>query len=149
MHDVNGSDIDARLLIQWLGTEGARAALTTSKRCTIKVLRGIADSLGCTLTKEMTRQHLIDEILLVAGKRIDKPIEALFQMTEHDLVRYFTEIEVESKELLDLLKDLEIQPHREGLRGLIAFTAQQISETGRYMRIAGSSSSEQIMKPAS
>jgi len=149
MYEVNGSEIDARLLVQWLGCEGARAALVGSKRCTVKILRTMAEGLHCTLTKEMTRQQLIDSILEIAGKRIDKPLNVLFQMSEQDLVNYFTRIEVEAKELLELLKELDIQPHREGLRSMIDFAAQQISETGRYMRIATSSSPEQLMKPAS
>jgi hypothetical protein len=149
MHDLNGREIDARLLVQWVGVEGARAALTTSRRCSVKVLRSIAEGLGCMLSKEMTRQQLIDDILDVAGKRIDKPLDALFQMSHDELVEYFTRIEVESKELLELLKELDIQPQRDGLRSLIELAAQQISETGRYMRIAASSSPDRIVKPAS
>ena len=140
MQGVNGSEIDARLLVQWLGCEGATAALVSSKRCTVKVLRNMAEGLHCSLTKEMTRQQLIESILEVAGKRIDKPLDVLFQMSEKELVKYFTQIEVEAKELLELLKELEIQPHRDGLRGLIDFAAQQISETGRYIRIASPTS---------
>jgi hypothetical protein len=147
MHDMNGSEIDVRLLVRWLGSEGAKAALTASRRCSVKVLRSIAEGLGCVLTKEMSRQQLITEIIEVASKRIDKPLEALYQMSREELIAYFTEKEVESKELLDLLKELDVQPHREGLRGLIEFTAQQISETGRFMRIAGSSAPEHAAEP--
>ena len=149
MQDLNGREIDARQLVHWLGSEGAKAALISSKRCTVKILRNIAERLHCSLNKEMTRQNLIDSILEVASKRIDKPLEVLFQMSENELVKYFTQIEVEPKELLELLKELEIQPHREGLRSLIDFAAQQISETGRYIRIASPKSPEPIMKPAS
>jgi hypothetical protein len=147
MHDMNGSEIDVRLLVRWLGSDGAKAALIASRRCPVKVLRGMAEGLGCVLTKEMSRQQLIAEIIEVASKRIDKPLEVLYQMSREELIAYFTEREVESKELMELLKELDVQPHREGLRGLTEFAAQQISETGRFMRIAGSSSAVQSAKP--
>lgn len=149
MQDVIGSEIDARLLVKWLGCEAAKAALVNSSRCTVKILRAMAEGLHCTLTKEMTRQQLVDSIMTVAGKRIDRPLHVLFQMSEQELVKYFTQIEVEEQELLELVKELEIQPHRDGLRGMIKFAAQQISETGRYIRIATTTSHEQFMKPAS
>lgn len=143
MHDVNEGEIDVRLLVHWVGSEGAKAALTTSRRCSVKVLRTIAERLGCVLSREMNRQQLITEILEVANKRIDKPLDALFQMSHNELVEYFTRIEVETKELLELLKELDVPHHRDGLRNLIEFTAQQISETGVYMRIAAPSSRNQ------
>ena len=149
MHELNDCEIDVRLLIRWLGTDGVKAALTSSRRCTVKVLRTIAESLGCTLNKEMSRQQLILDILEIASKRIDKPLETLYQMSREELIDYFTTIEVESKELLDLLQGLDIRPHRDGLRSLIEFAAQQISETGRFMRIAGSSTSNWHTKPIS
>jgi len=149
MHALNGSEIDVRLLIRWLGTDGVKAALTSSRRCSVKVLRTIAEGLGCTLTKEMSRQELITDIMDVASKRIDKPLEALYTMSCEELIDYFTAIEVESKELLELLKGLDIQPQRDGLRSLIEFAAQQISETGRFMRIAGLSASNSPTKPIS
>lgn len=148
MHDLNGSEIDVRLLVRWLGSEGVKAALTISRRCSVKVLRTIAEGLGCILPKEMNRQQLIAEIIEVASKRIDKSLEALFLLSRDELVEYFTQIGVESKELLELLKELDIQPHRDGLRSLIEFAAQQISETGRFMRIASPMSGQPAKPPA-
>jgi len=147
MHDINTSTIDVRLLFQWLGSEGTKAALTTSRRCSVKVLRSIAEGLGCVLNRDLSRQQLINEIIEVAGKRIDRPLEALYQMSYEELVDYFTGIGVETKELLELLKELDVQPHRDGLRSLIDFAAQQISETGRFMRIAAPSSQDHSDKP--
>ena len=147
MHDITEGEIDVRLLVHWVGSEGAKAALTTSRRCSVKVLRTIAERLGCVLSKDMSRLQLITEILEVANKRIDKPLDALFQMNHNELVKYFTTIEVETKELLELLKELDVQPHRDGLRNLIEFAAQQISETGLYMRIAAPSSRNQATAP--
>ena len=146
MHEMNGSDIDVRILVRWLGSEGVKAALTNSRRCSVRVLRAIAEGLGCVPAKDTSRQQLITEIIDIASKRIDKPLESLFQMSRDELVEYFTKIEVEPKELLELLKELDIQPQRDGLRSLIEFTSQQISETGRFMRIA-SPSSERSAKP--
>ena len=143
MHDINDGEIDVRLLVHWVGSEGAKAALITSRRCSVKVLRTIAERLGCVLSREMNRLQLITEIVDVANKRIDKPLDALFQMSHNELVDYFSRIEVETKELLELLKELDVSPHRDGLRNLIEFAAQQISDTGIYMRIAAPSSRKQ------
>lgn len=145
MRTINGKGVDVRLLVEWLGSEGTKAGLTTSRRCSVKVLRLIAEGMGCAIRKDMNRQQIIDEIVDVASRRVDKPLDSLFKMSQQELVDYFTGIEVEPKELLELLKRLDIEPHREGLRSLIEFTAQQISETGRYMRIA--SSPDQGSKP--
>ena len=129
--------IDPRQLVRWLGTDGARAGLTQSKRLTIDVLRNIAESLEIRLPEKTNRQQWIDEIVKVASRRIDKPIHELFEMDEQALLNYFERIEVEPAEMLDILKELDVSPRREGRRSLLEFAAKELSETGRFMRIAG------------
>ena len=129
--------IDPRQLVRWLGPEGARAGLTTSRRLTIDVLRQIAATLDIKLPEKTNRQQWVDEIVKVASRRIDKPIEQLFEMDEQAILDYFERIEVESPEILDLLKELDLSPRREGRRSLLTFAAKELSETGRFMRIAG------------
>jgi len=129
--------IDPRQLVRWLGTEGARAGLTNSKRLTIDVLREIARSLDIKLSEKANRQQWVDEIVKIASRRIDKPIDQLFDMEEQEILNYFEHIEVESPEILDLLRELDLSPRREGRRSLLEFAAKELSETGRFMRIAG------------
>jgi hypothetical protein len=60
-------------------------------------------------------------------------------MSKDDLIEYFEDCDVESSELLDLLKKLDVTPRpKESRKSLIQFVAQEFSETGRFMRIAGS-----------
>jgi hypothetical protein len=129
--------VDPRQLVRWLGTDGARAGLVQSKRITIDVLRQIAQSLDVRLPEKATRQQWIDEIVKVANRRIDKSISELFSMDQQSLLDYFERIDVEPSEILDILKELDLSPRRESRRSLLEFAARELSETGRFMRIAG------------
>lgn len=131
---------DARLLVRWLGVEGARAGLLQSKRTTIESLRKMANALKLDVPEKTTRQQLVDQLVRVASRRIDKSIDELFSMEQDSLLEYFEQIEVEPAELLDILKELNLTPRRkEGRRSILEFAARELSETGRFMRIAGKS----------
>jgi len=130
---------DARQLVRLLGIEGARAGLLQSKRMTVETLRKMAEPLKLNLPERTTRQQLIDELVKVASRRIDKSIDELFSMDKDALMDYFERVEVEPEELLDILKELNLSPRREGRRSLLEFAARELSETGRFMRIAGKS----------
>jgi len=107
---------------------------------TIESLRKMADALRLDLPEKTTRQQLIDELVKVASRRIDKSIDELFSMEQESLLEYFEQIEVEPAELLDILKELNLTPRRkEGRRSVLEFAARELSETGRFMRIAGKS----------
>lgn len=131
--------VDPRVLVRCLGPEGARAGMTQSKKLTVDVLRTMAESLEIKLPDKTPRQQWIDEIVKVANRRIDKPLRELFDMNEEALLTYFETVEVETPELLDLLKELDLHPRREGRRSLLEFAARELSETGRFMRITGHS----------
>lgn len=138
------STFDARLLVRWLGVEGARVGLMQSKKVTLEILRAAGQALNVSVPEKATRQQWIDEIVKVASRRIDKSINELFEMDQRTLVEYFERMEVEPAEILDILKELDVSPHRkEGRRNLLEFAARQLSETGRFMRIAGKDPAEQ------
>jgi hypothetical protein len=130
---------DARQLVRWLGIDGARAGLIQSKRMTIESLRKMAETLNLELPEKATRQQVIDELVKVASRRIDKSMDELFSMEQEALLEYFERMEVEPAELLDILKELNLTPRREGRRSVMEFAARELSETGRFMRIAGKS----------
>jgi len=130
--------IDAKLLVQWLGTAGAKAGLMQSKTCTIEALGALVKSLGLTPAKPTSRTQLIDDIVKAASKRIDKPLDELYQLSNEDLLAYFHKIEPTSEELLDLLRELDLTPKKEGHKGLMELAARELSETGRFRRIASS-----------
>ena len=129
-------DVDVRLLTRWLGAAGAKAGLRESRQCTIEALAEMARGVGIDVERRATRKELIDELVRVASKRIDKSIEELFTMDRDELIRYFDDREVEIEELLDLLKELDLSPDRKGRRNVVNFVARELSETGRFRRIA-------------
>ena len=131
------SQIDAKQLIQWLGVEGTKAGLLNSKLITINVLRRIAESLCLKIPEKITRHQLIEEIVKVASRKIDKSTNELLAMDEQTLLNYFEDIDVELSEVLDVLKEFDLNPPRESRRSILEFAAKELSETGRFMRIAG------------
>lgn len=134
-------DIDVRLLVRWLGVPGAKAGLKESRNCSVEVLRRLAKQFEVVTGKKATRNELIEKIVRVASKRIDKSLDELFGMQQEELVSYFEDIGVEPEELLDLLKQLELDPGREGRRNLVRFVARELCETGRFKRIASKGAS--------
>lgn len=133
-------DVDVRLLVRWLGPQGAEAGLEKSKGFTIDALAAIAADLGIKFPKSTTRQQMIAEIVKVANRRIDKPVEDLVKMSHDELVAYLERVDPAREELLDLLKGIDATPSKEGRRGLIEFAARELSETGRFIRIAAGGS---------
>jgi predicted nucleic acid-binding OB-fold protein len=131
-------EVDVRALTRWLGPDGARAGLEKSKACTIDVLRRLADKLGVpsTSSKVASRQQLIDDIIRVANRRIDKALSDLVSLREEELIAYFEHVDPDRDELLDLLKEIDASPAKESRKGLMRFAARELSETGRFMRIA-------------
>ena len=135
MPDVK-QPVDVRLLTRWLGADGATAGLRESRQCTVEVLAEMARGFGIDLGKRVTRKELIDELVRVARKRIDKSLDELFEMDRDALISYFDDLEVETEELLDLLKELDLTPSHKGRRNIVDFVARELSETGRFRRIA-------------
>lgn len=139
--------IDVRILVRWLGVHGAKAGLQQSRTCTTDVLSEIAQTLGITVAKSATRQQLIDDIIKVASRRIDKTVEELYQMNKEELVTYFEKVEATSEEILELLKAQNLNPHKESRRNLVEFAAQELSETGRFLRIGSAERKESDVGP--
>jgi hypothetical protein len=132
----DNKDLDVRLLTRWLGVAGAKAGLLESRQCTVEALARMARGFGIDVGRKATRQELIDQLVRVASRRIDKSIDDLFDMERDELVRYFDERGVETEELLDLLKKLDLRPDRKGRKNVINFAARELAETGRFRRIA-------------
>lgn len=105
--------IDVRLLVRWLGYDGAKAGLEKSKSCTVETLREVAIGLGIDVPSKPKRQDLVGEIIRIASRRIDKSVDEMQRMQREELVRYFEEREVEPHELLELLKNLDMDPGRQ------------------------------------
>lgn len=136
--DQEDGEIDVRLLVRWLGPDGAMAGLEKSKRHTTERLVKLGEQLGLAVPKSATRQEMLRAIVREANKRIDKPIADLVRMMREDLISYLERADPSREELLNLLKEIDATPSKEGRQGLIEFAARELSETGRFMRIATS-----------
>ncbi len=111
--------------------------MTESKLWNVEDLKIVATRLGVKFPDKATRKEMIGEIVRVANKRIQKPLEELYTMDYEQLKTYLDSIGAEPEELLELLKDLNLTPRLEGRKNLVEFAARELSETGRFMRIAG------------
>ena len=131
------AEIDIRAVVRFLGSQGARAGLTESKLWTAEALRGAAAGLGLRFPEKATRREIIEEVVRVANKRVQKPLEELYAMDFDELKGYLDSSGAEPEELLELLKALNLSPRAEGRKNLIDFAARELSETGRFMRISG------------
>jgi hypothetical protein len=128
--------LELRHLAKYLGPEGAKAGLMQSRLWTVTELKRAAESFGIKTSEKATRQQLIEEIVRIASRRIEKRVEELYKMNFEELAAYFEQIEVSPAELLDLLKELDLTPRKEGRRKLIEFASRELSETGRFMTIS-------------
>jgi len=137
-----------RLLVKWLGTQGAKSGLGDSKLWSIEALKAQAGELGLKVADKINRKDLIDEVVRAANRRITKSLDELYAMDEGQIKEYLNDVGVESEEVLELLKQVNLTPRREGLGSLIAFAARELGETGRFMRIAGKAPSSLASDPS-
>jgi len=135
---INYSNIDIRLLVEWLGVAGAKAGLMASKSCKNDVLYDIAKSFGLNFKKNISKEKMIDEIISFANKRIDRTLDDLYAMSESELKDYFEKVKATPEELLEIVGELGINPKNDGYKALVDLVSREISETGRFKRISSS-----------
>src|SRR2546425_6310412 len=96
------TEVDIRALVRCLGTQGAKAGLMESKLWTIETLKSAAIPLGVKFSDKATRKEMIEEVVRVANKRIQKPLEELYTMDFEQLTAYLDSVGAEPEELLEL-----------------------------------------------
>lgn len=130
--------IDIKLLIEWLGSDGAKAGLRGSNRMTLNELRRIADFSGIKYKSKIKRNDLIDLLILQYDKRIDKNFNELKSMRCADLAEYLDRTGCSREEIIALLNTNDIPFKKADSRvALIHHAADQISGWGMFERIAG------------
>lgn len=126
-----------KLLVEWLGEDGAQAGLDRSV-LTVAELRNLLKEMGKEVPSKARRKDIISEIIFGATKRIDAPIEELLAMNADMLLSYFEEKRPSRTELLKLLGELDFHPGSEAQKSLYKYAARQIAETGMFQRVAHS-----------
>jgi hypothetical protein len=132
---------DIKTLIQWLGSEGARAGLEYS-HYSIPELRNMAEAQGMRVPAKARRAEVVDQLMFFADQKIDKTIDDMLAMSSDDLLAYFDRTRPSRTEMLRLLEKLDFHPGSEAQKSLYKYAARQISETGMFQRVAKPKSRE-------
>ncbi|MET1111430.1 MAG: hypothetical protein ABWX67_07900 [Allosphingosinicella sp.] len=122
-------------LTEWLGPDGAVAGLDRSE-LTNSELMMMARGNGINIDSKTPRRQIVIELVMGPLDRIDQPIEALLEMSRAELLRYFADRLVSSRELRNLLESLGIPPKGKLRAKLAEFAANEISDLGMYQRVA-------------
>jgi hypothetical protein len=126
---------DIKVLIQWLGSDGARAGLEFS-HMTVGELRNMAEAQGIRIPNKARRADVVDQLMLFADQKIDKSLDEMLAMSSEELLEYFDRTRPSRSELLRLLEKLDFHPGSEAQKSLYKYAARQISETGMFKRVA-------------
>ncbi|HTT79174.1 MAG TPA: hypothetical protein VMF86_05800 [Stellaceae bacterium] len=127
--------IDTRKLVEWLGSEGARAGLRESD-LSVSDLIDLAKSRGLPLAPKPTRDEIANELAYENSTKIDKKSDDLIHMSQTELIEYLEIKRPTLKEMLSILTDLGIRPSSEDRKHLLRFAAREISEIGMFQRVA-------------
>lgn len=130
-------------MFDWLGADGVRAGLRSSKRLTLSQLQKVAQELDIPYKNKVTRNNLIELIILQFDRRIEKTFNEMSNMHAPELAEYLDKTGCSKEELMNLLSDNEIPFKKSDTRAaLIRHAADQISGLGIFRRIAGNSTEE-------
>lgn len=134
--------IDLTLLIAWLGVEGAKAGLDKSD-LTISEIMDLDSSHKLSPSSKLRRPEVIELVIENRRKELYKSPDELMDMDVEAIKSYFSEYRFTKEELLRLLESMDIRPSGEARKKLNDFAAREISEIGRFKRVAhGKSSSD-------
>lgn len=128
--------IDIRLLIEWLGSDGAKEGLKKSNKLTVSELKKIADSNSIKYKSKITRNDLITLLILKYDKKIDKNFEELMSMKAPEIAEYLANTNCTKEELMQVLDENKI-PFKASLSriALIHYAADEIGSIGMFKRI--------------
>lgn len=125
-----------KMLIEWLGLDGARLGLQNSN-LSVSELKQLLEAQRGNVPARAKRSDIIESLLLIADRRIDKPLEEMFSMSFIELLEYFDRVRPSRTELLGFLENMDFHPGSESQKSLYKYAARQISETGLFKRVAG------------
>jgi hypothetical protein len=127
--------IDLTTLISWLGVDGAKAGLDKSD-LTISEILDLDDSHKVSVNSKLRRLEVIDLVIENKRKQLYKSPDELMDMDVDGIKAYFSEYRFSRQELLSLLEQMDIRPSGEARKKLNDFAAREISEIGRFKRVA-------------
>ncbi|MDD1957094.1 hypothetical protein NP552_18820 [Pseudomonas sp. 8209] len=132
--------INLAQLISWLGVEGAKAGLDKSD-LTISEILDLTPGDKPPQTSKTRRSEAIEMAIELKRKELYKSPEELMEMDIDTLKLYFSDYRFSRQEILSLLETLDIRPSGEARKKLNDFAAREISEIGRFRRVANGKTS--------
>ena len=127
--------IDIKLLVEWLGVEGASVGLRKSD-LSLSEIQLIVTTNQIPYSPKTKRNDLITLLVGTLGKRIDKTLDQLMEMDAGALRAYLEARKPSRVELSMILSELGLKPTKQGIRKLLDLAAREISDAGMYKRVA-------------
>ena len=127
---------DIKTLVEIVGRQGACAALSRSDKISAEELFKTAEGLGISIPKRTKKSEVAIAIVKHVDRRIDKSLDELKEMSRQEILQYFSDVNPDAEEVVELLKSIDIKARARSRKGLLEFAAIQISSLGVFERIA-------------
>ena len=134
---------DIKTLVEIVGRQGAHNALSQSDKIRAEELLKTAEDLGVRLPKRTPKSEVAIAIVKHVDRRIDKSLDDLKQLTGPEILQYFSDVDPDSEEIIELLLSIDIKNRIRSRKDLFEFAAKQISSLGIFERLADPSNSIQ------
>ena len=134
---------DIKTLVEIVGRHGAHFALTHSDKIRAEELLKAAETLGICLPKRTPKSEVAIAIVKHVDRRIDKSLDDLKQLSGSEIIQYFSDVDPDTEEIVELLRSLDIKNRVRSRKSLFEFAANQISSLGVFERLAHPSNSIQ------
>ena len=132
-----------KTLVEIVGRKEAQLALSRSGKIRAEELSKIAESLGIDLPRRTPKAEVAVAIVRHVDRRIDKSLDELKQLSAPEILQYFSDVDPDAEEVIDLLRSIDIENRARSRKGLLDFAANQISSLGIFERLAHPSDSIQ------
>ena len=137
---------DIKTLVEIVGRQGAQVALSHSDKIRAEELLKTAEHLGIRLPKRTPKSEVAIAIVKHIDRRIGKSLDDLKQLSDSEILQYFSDVEPDTEEIIELLLSIDIKNRIRSRKSLFEFAAKQISSLGVFERLAHPSDSIQAPK---
>ena len=132
---------DIKTLVDIVGRQGAHNALLQSDKIRAEELLKTAEDLGICLSKRTPKSEVAIAIVKHVDRRIDKSLDDLKQLSGPEILQYFSDVDPDSEEIIELLLSIDIRNRMRSRKNLFEFAAKEISSLGVFERLSHPSNS--------
>ena len=127
---------DIKTLVEIVGRQGAQVALSRSDKIRVEELLKTAEDLGIRLPKRTPKPEVAIAIVKHVDRRIGKSLDDLQQLSESEILQYFSDVDPDAEEIIELLLSIDIKNRIRSRKSLFEFAAKQIGSLGVFERLA-------------